>query len=145
MKKYYKLINSNILDSPLLLKIVLGVSIFLIFLGLNGSCTNTEITEVTVDPKKPIRHALVIYKVKDIAKDSEFSKFKYIYTTDAQRIWSSEIYAIGDTLSFTTRKVKRQFSLLEKENISLKAELSQRNKNWEIIQVDITKIFQQYN
>lgn len=146
--KYYKLIT-KILENPLLLKIVLVASIFLIIFVISTfsrlSTTLVPDPEVTVESTKPKRHSLVIYKSINVPKDSKFSRFKYEYYTDAQTIWSSEIYAVGDTLSYTTRKVKRQYFQLEKENIALKAEISQRDKNWENIQVDIMKILQQYN
>ncbi len=55
----------------------------------------------------------------------EDSKWKFEYYTDAQILWSTEVYTIGDTIAFTTRKqrkkVKEETASLMEENAALKA------------------------
>lgn len=128
----------DIFSSTKFFKIVICIGMFIAFFGLlrTDDETDSEIEEIGK------RHTLVIYDVKDRPNGD---RFQYEYYTDAQMIMTSEKYSVGDTISFTTRKVKRQILEMKEENISLKAELSQRDENWKNIQVDIKKILSQYN
>lgn len=145
MNQIHELIRGMFKHQPVFKLLVMSGILFILYglvsTGLKNRGSETEVTET-----KKLRHTLVIHKVTNVSKDDKlFNRFKYEYHTDAQTIWSSEIYAVGDTLSYTTRKVKRQYFQIEEENIALKAELSQRDKNWKNIQVDIKNILGQYN
>lgn len=139
MDNIYELIR-RIFNSTRFFKIVIVTGILLGFYGLSTGLRTDSETESIGEIKT--RHSLVIYEIKKLPKDGRFT---YEYYTDAQIIFSSKKYSIGDTISFTTRKEKRQDSKRKAEIISLKAELSQRDENWKTIQVDINKILLQYN
>lgn len=131
---------NDIFSSTKFFKIVICIGMFVAFFGLlrTDDETDSEIEEIGGSK----RHSLVIYDVKDRPNGD---RFQYEYYTDTQMIMTGEKYSVGDTISFTTRKVKRQVLEMKKENISLKAELSQRDENWKTIQANIVKILSQYN
>lgn len=102
---------------------------------------DSQVEQQVKSTKKSKRHALIIYEIKTMP---EGSRFKYEYITDAQTFWSGATYSIGDTLSFTTRKLKQQFIDLKNENVRLKADIARREKAWQSIRKNIQNELYQY-